>query len=115
MTIGVLPDGDGAELALNNASPKESTSNRLGVVVSELSDAQRKSVGDGVVVRDVKRGPAAFAGLVNGDVITMIAGEPVRNMDDFNKVVAKLPANRSVPMRIVRRGAAMFIPLRITE
>jgi len=85
------------------------------VVVSELSDAQRKSVGDGVVVRDVKRGPAAFAGLVNGDIITMIAGEPVRSMDDFNTVVAKLPANRSVPMRIVRRGAAMFIPLRITE
>ncbi|PHS62230.1 MAG: serine peptidase [Thalassobium sp.] len=115
VTIGVLPDGDGAELALNNASPKENTSNRLGVVVSELSEAQRKSVGDGVVVRDVKRGPAAFAGLVNGDVITMIAGEPVRNMEEFDRVVAGIPANRSVPMRIVRRGAAMFIPLRITE
>ncbi|WP_419811254.1 DegQ family serine endoprotease [Bacterioplanoides sp.] len=112
--IGVLPDGDGAVLASNNG-PKESQSNRLGVVVTELNDAQRKKMGDGVVVKEVNQGPAAFAGLVNGDVITMIYGESIRSVEDFDKVVKSLPKNRSVPMRIVRRGAAMFIPLRIAE
>ena len=45
----------------------------------------------------------------------MIAGEPIRSVEDFERVAKELPANRSVPMRIVRRGAAMFIPLRINE
>ncbi len=116
VTIGTLPDADSAELAMNNADPKEKVSNRLGLVVGALTDAQRKGVGEGVIVRKVKGGgPAAFAGLVNGDIITMIGGEPVRSMEDFDKVVKALPANRSFPMRIVRRGAAMFIPLRINE
>jgi len=52
---------------------------------------------------------------VNGDVITMIYGESVRSVEEFESVVKSLPKNRSVPMRIVRRGAAMFIPLRIAE
>ncbi len=113
VTIGTLPDGDSAELALNNQAPKERSSNRLGVLVADLSESQRKSVGDGVVVREVRQGAAAQAGLINGDIITMISGQPVRTVDEFEKVVAALPAGRSVPMRIVRRGAAMFIPLRI--
>lgn len=116
VAIGTLPDGDSAELAMNNSNPQDKVSKRLGVAVSELTDNQRKSGGDGVIVREVmSHSPAAFAGLVNGDVITMIAGEPVRSVADFEKVVKDLPANRSVPMRIVRRGAAMFIPLRINE
>ena len=114
ITIGTLPDGDGVELA-HNTGPQQSESNRLGVVVAELSDKQRNKTGDGVVVKEVKQGPAAFAGLVNGDVITMIYGESVRSVADFEKVVKSLPKNRSVPMRIVRRGAAMFIPLRIAD
>lgn len=115
VTIGTLPDGDNAELAMNNTNPQERVSKRLGIVVSELTDTQRKSVGDGVIVRDVKRGPAAMSGVINGDIITMIAGQAIHSADDFDKIVADLPANRSVPMRIVRRGAAMFIPLRISE
>ncbi|QQD22122.1 DegQ family serine endoprotease [Venatoribacter cucullus] len=113
VTIGTLPDADSAELALNNSNPKERSSNRLGLVVADLNPAQRKNVGDGVVVREVLQGTAAQAGLINGDIITMIYGEPVRTVEEFDKVVAGLPAGRSVPMRIVRRGAAMFIPLRI--
>lgn len=112
VTISALPEGD-AEIA--TTSPKERMNKRLGVQVSELSEAQRKSIGDGVIVRDIGRGPAAQAGLVNGDVITMIYGEPIRSVEDFERIVSNLPVNRSVPMRIVRRGAAMFIPIRIAQ
>src|SRR5690606_8369353 len=113
VTIGTLRNADSAELAMNNSNPKERNSNRLGLVVADLNPAQRKNVSDGVVVREVLQGTAAQAGLINGDIITMIYGEPVRTVEEFDKVVAGLPAGRSVPMRIVRRGAAMFIPLRI--
>lgn len=113
LTIGTLPDANGVELTQTSKTPKERTSNRLGVVVADLSDSQRKTVGDGVIVRDVKHGPAGQAGLINGDIITMIYGQSVRSAEEFEKIVATLPAGRSVPMRIVRRGSAMFLPLRI--
>ena len=45
----------------------------------------------------------------------MIYGEIIRDMDDFQRVVKSLPKGRSVPMRIVRRGAPMFIPLRVKD
>ncbi|MEE3208953.1 MAG: PDZ domain-containing protein, partial [Pseudomonadota bacterium] len=67
----------------------------------------------GVVVTDVNRGPASMSGVVRGDVITMINGQRISSVADFERVVKDLPSNRSVPMRIVRRGQASFIPLRV--
>ena len=112
VTIGRQPDGD-AEVAINDVKPKAGQLNRLGIVVADLNANQRKTVGDGVVVRDVKRGAGAQAGLINGDVITMVYGQAIHSATQFEQIVEKLPSDRSVPMRIVRRGAAMFIPLRI--
>jgi serine protease Do len=112
--IGVLPDGDGAELASANG-PDEQFSNRLGVLVAELSDTRRKRDGDGVVIKQIQRGPASMAGLINGDVITMLNGQPVRSVDDFHRIVKELPTNRSVPVRIVRRGSAMFVALQVND
>lgn len=110
--IGALPNANGNQLS-SNAGPAERQSNRLGIVVHELSDRQRQDVGNGVVVKDVKRGPASMAGVVPGDVISMINGEIIRSVTDFDRIVEALPEKRSVPMRIVRRGQASFIPLRI--
>jgi len=110
--IGVLPEDDGAQHAANTP-PAERQSNRVGLVVSDLTARQRQDSGDGVVVTEVKRGPAAMAGVVRGDVITMINGERIRNVADFDRIITALPSKRSVPMRIVRRGQASFIPLRI--
>lgn len=110
--IGQLPDGN-SELAMNDSAPQTGQIDRIGIVVGNLSNAQRKSVGDGVIVREVQRGTGAQAGLINGDIITMVYGEAIHSAVQFEEIVNKLPAGRSVPIRIVRRGAAMFIPLRI--
>jgi serine protease Do len=56
-----------------------------------------------------------MSGLATGDVISMINSERVRSVDDFTRIVKSLPSGRSVPMQIVRRSAAMFIPLRLTD
>ncbi len=90
--------------------------NRLGIEVGSLSSTQKKQWDtDGVIVKQVRQGAGANAGLVNGDVITMINGAMIRDMGDFDGVVHKLKAGSAVPMRIVRRGAPMFIPLRVIE
>lgn len=110
--IGALPQEGMAMNSRQPAAPQ--TTNRLGISVVELTRDQRKQWDtDGVMVKSVNQGAGANSGLVNGDIITMIYGEIIRDMKDFERVVGALPKGRSVPMRIVRRGAPMFIPLRI--
>jgi serine protease Do len=115
LEIGSLPDSDSASLGQQNSSP-DYQQNRLGVVVSELSAKQQRSFGNGVLVQQVANGlPAAMSGVIAGDVISMIYGERIYSVDDFTRIVKSLPSGRSVPMQIVRRGAAMFIPLRLAD
>lgn len=113
VTIGVMPDSGDNELTTRGSKNTDTTVNRLGLVVGELSAAQRKNSGDGVVVRAVKQGPAAQAGINNGDVITHVYGQGIRSVAEFEDVVASLPVGRNVPIRVLRRGSALFIPLRI--
>ncbi|KGK43327.1 serine peptidase [Nitrincola sp. A-D6] len=116
-TIGSLPDDDqlaGRGRGESGTPPASDTS--LGLVVSALTQEQRSNwnLNAGVVVTQVNEGPGAAAGLISGDVITMLNGENIETPDQFSRVVAELPQDRAVPMRIVRRGSAMFIPLRLT-
>jgi serine protease Do len=115
LEIGALPDSGAQKLGQLSPGSKYKA-NRLGIVVSELTSKQQRSSGDGVLVQQVTNARAgAMAGVVSGDVIAMIYGERIRSVDDFNRIVEALPKSRSVPMQIVRRGAAMFIPLRLTD
>ena len=115
LKIGALPDTDG--LILSQATHKSDPQvNRLGLIVSPVSAQQQRSYGHGVLVQGIENGrPGAMAGIVKGDIVTMIYGEKTRSVDDFNRIVKSLPRGRSVPMQIIRRGAAMFIPVRLAE
>lgn len=112
--IGALPQEGMAAAA--HVPDQYVKSNRLGIEVTELTSAQKKQWDtDGVLVKSVIQGPGANAGLINGDVITMVYSEIIRDTDDFERVVNKLPSGRLVNMRIVRRGAPMFISLRVND
>jgi len=115
LQIGALPDHGLRKTGQLNTKP-EYKINRLGIVVSKLSEKQQRSYGDGVLVQNVTNGGSgSMAGIVRGDVISIIYGERIRSVDDFNRIVESLPRDRSVPMQVVRRGTAMFIPLRLTN
>jgi len=110
VTVGALDQqqaGSG-----HSGSPGVFDSERMGVVVTAVNE-HRDDAEEGVVVREVKSGPAMISGVVVGDVITSIHGQTVRDLNDFKRVVEQLPSKRRVPMRILRRGVAMFIPLRV--
>jgi serine protease Do len=111
--IGVLPT-EGHVQASMRSNPSAHAVNRLGIEVGSLSSAQKNNWDtQGVIVKQVSQGAGANAGLVSGDVITMINGGMIREINDFDTAVSKLLAGSVVPMRIVRRGAPMFIPLRV--
>ena len=116
--IGALPDDE----ALVSASPPSpnaaaATDNRLGLVVVELSEEQKKALdlSVGVVVREVRPGPGAMLGLRPGDVIANLNNRPVESVADFENIAADLPVNRSVSMRVIRQGRASYITFRLSE
>lgn len=114
--IGVLPNQD--ELAkVQHKKPEPPKGNKLKLEVVELDDKRKKKwqISSGVIVKRVMQGPAADAGLMVGDVITMLNGEKIESVTVFNDVSSSLPIGKAVPMRIVRRGSPMFIPVKIPE
>lgn len=113
--IGLLPNQD--EIARAQQQPVPGSDNPLNLDVAELDPERKKQwqVTSGVIVKSVKQGPGADAGLMAGDVITMLNGEKVTSVRSFNAISASLQAGKAVPMRIVRRGSPMFIPVKIPE
>jgi len=46
-------------------------------------------------------------------VITHLNNQPIMSIEQFQKVVKRLPANRSVSMRVLRQGRASFITFKL--
>ena len=114
---GSLDDGT-QSVASKGRDNKKNAGGRLGLVVLDLTDAQKSriSLDKGVVVRQVvPEKPAAASGLRSGDVITSIDNKPVNDVDDFNAVVKKLSTNKHVAVRIVRGGQPGFVALKVGE
>ncbi|WP_028238969.1 DegQ family serine endoprotease [Stutzerimonas azotifigens] len=114
--IGALPE-DGQAVADAGGAGGGQSSTRLGVAVAELSDAQRKAldVQGGVVISEVRGGPAAAIGLRPGDVITHLNNRAIDSVRTFRQVADNLPKNRSVSMRVLRDGRASYITLRLAD
>lgn len=113
LTVGVLPE-EGGQVEPGAAASKADT-NPLNVSVAALEPerARQWNLSGGVVVREVRSGPGADAGLVVGDVITMLNSRSIEDLDDFAAVAQDLPKGKAVPMRIVRRGSPLFLPLKV--
>ncbi len=103
-----------------NGSPVETRDqpteeSALGLTVRPLDkNAMKKlKVESGVQVAEINAdGPAADAGIKPGDVISMIDNRPVKNMDDFNRLVKSLKPGKSVAVLIHRRGSPIFLAIK---
>jgi serine protease Do len=87
--------------------------NTLGLVVSDLTAAQKKElkVENGVIV-EVAEGAAARAGIRSGDLILRINNTDVTDSKQFNALVGKLEAKRSVGLLVRRGDSSQFVPVK---
>jgi serine protease Do len=81
----------------------------LGVSMQPMTESLAKAVGrksaDGVLVNDVTAdGPAAKAGLKQGDVVITVNGQTIRDPRDLATQVAALKAGDSTKLGIWREG-----------
>lgn len=94
------------------AKPEQSA-NALGLIVSDLSDAQKKELKvDGGATIDAVEGAAARAGLRAGDVILRLNNTDVKDAKQFNALVAKLEAKKLAVVLVRRGDSSQFVPIR---
>ena len=114
--LGELPEDD-VKVAGSSNHPSADDS-RLNVLVIDLTEEQHTKSGikeGGVLVTRIKAGPARKAGVRRGDVILMINNTDIKNAKHFKEVIDGLPASKSVPMLVQRRGGPVFLALKIQD
>jgi serine protease Do len=86
--------------------------------VEDISEADRKKLElkqGGVVVTNVKPGPAANAGIRPGDIILMLNNEDVENSADFAKRIKELPKGKPTAVLVQRGDSPLFLSLTIPD
>lgn len=113
--IGELAD-DGPGTSLAGSAGSDESNETLGLAVEALADPikERLSISGGVRVV-AATGPAAEAGLRQGDIITRINNQAIDGPADFAKVSESLPRGRSVPVLIIRGEVPTFLAFKVPD
>jgi serine protease Do len=108
VTVGELQP----ERAALGAQPQER--GRLGLAVQELTPEQRKEldIKGGVLVGGVD-GPAARAGLKQGDVVLAVNGEQIESVKQFKTLVDKAPEGKPLALLIQRGEMRLYVPVTV--
>jgi serine protease Do len=117
VTVAEIPDDRVARAERSRSEAKPAaTANRLGLVVSDLSEEKKKDgrVTSGVVVDEVRGAPRADIRV--GDVITAVTAKgqttELKNAAQFNKLLADLDKSTTLTLRIKRGEANVFATIR---
>jgi serine protease Do len=92
----------------------------LGVGLQPLDENLAPSLGlpkdSGEIVRSVVAGgPAAKAGLVQGDVIVKVNGQPVTPDQTVSYLVANTPVGARIPLEIIRGGKRATVTVAVGQ
>ncbi len=116
VVIGELPDG--GEVFAETPGIEEPTADRLGLVLRDLTPAQRKQLGTedgGVLVQRVEDGAAEKAGLRAGDVILLLDSKSIRDKQHLSEILDGIEPGRSVAVLVQRGDGRLFYPIRIPK
>jgi regulator of protease activity HflC (stomatin/prohibitin superfamily) len=90
---------------------------QLGVFIQNLpgtQDAAGHAVREGVIILGVMRGsPAERGGLQRGDILLKFNGQPLRQVEDLQRLVSELPLGETVDLEVLRRDHLLQLPVQI--
>ncbi len=101
-----------SKAAKPEAKDKELKPNRLGLVVSELPEAQRKALGVdyGLVVESATGGRTP---LRPGDVILGVGRERFKSLEEFERLIAEQKQGESIALLVRRGEATVYVPVEV--
>ena len=114
--VAELPDQE--QLAGIESTPKKTSTNKLGMMVTNISSEQRQQFGidkRGVYVKRIMDGPAREAGIRNGDILLKLNYKDINSVTEFKRVLKSLPKGKSVPVLIQRKKSPIFLAIKIPE
>lgn len=116
--IDELPD-DGKTLteARPSSRDQERSSNRLNVTVKELTGEEREQLEleHGILIEDVRPGTASKAGVRAGDILLQINNEKIESIEQFENIIDNLSAGKPAAILVQRRGAPIFLALKVDD
>ncbi|MGQ9425886.1 Do family serine endopeptidase [Gilvimarinus sp. F26214L] len=115
VTVGTLDEEE--EIAAETTPGSSSgQADKLGVVVDDLQDNLKRSLGidGGVMIMEVNPdSPAAEANLRRGDVLVQLGFKNIGNIQQYREVLESLPTGTPVPIRIYRQGRPAYSTIQI--
>jgi serine protease Do len=87
---------------------------RIQQVTEDIAEGLGLPSAAGALVAEVTpNGPAAKAGIQNGDLITSFDGRPIGDSRAVPRMVASTPIGKSVPVDVLRRGHKITLHLTV--
>jgi len=114
VTIVELEDEKSASAITQPKKPAPgAATNALGLLVSNLSEAQRRELRvDGGVLVEAAEDGAARAGVRPGDVILQLNNVQIKDAAQFNVLAAKLDPQKSVAVLVQRENVTQYLVIR---
>lgn len=106
--VGELSSNEVASIAGGN----QAEHGRLGLAVRPLTpgEEQQEGVSSGLLVEQVA-GPAANAGIEQGDIVLAVNGTPVKSVAQLRAIIGK--SGKHVALLIQRDDAKIFVPVNL--
>ncbi len=94
------------------ASDKTDAPSKLGVIVRPTTAQEKQKLGEaGGVVVEQATGPAAKAGIRQGDVILAINNTPVNGVEELKRIVDSV--GKRAALLVQRDGARIYVPINL--
>lgn len=115
--VGETSKDDGAEHRRLKQNKKSETSNRLGLVLSEITAEQKKQleITNGLLVEDMQPGIAGRSGIRIGDIILGLNSKDVKTVKQFNELIDGAKSGKNIALLVKRGEITTFITMKLSD
>ena len=115
--VGETSTEEGADHRRLKQNKKTDASNRLGLVLSEITAEQKKQleITSGLLVEDMQPGIASRSGIRIGDVILGFNSKDVKNIKQFNELLGQAKSGKNIALLVKRGEITTFITMKLSD